>query len=381
MKCAYCKNELKEGCVFCPSCGKDIQIVPDYNEFEDEFLNELVAKSVEKENQKELLQKKKKIEARKLQREKEKKMKIFIGLGISCFIGLILILLLVSIQIEKAHEASFDFQIKKAEKAMKSKDYESAISYYEKALSIEESDVDTHFILAELYQKEGYTDAAVLHYKQIIQGDSDNAKAIQSLIDIYEENHQIDEIMNLKVLVGNSSQEKLFSPYIVAAPEFEPKEELSDKFFELTITSLDQSDIYYSLDGTDPVKNGILYERPIPLDEEKRYHIQAVCLNSKGIYSEIAERTYEIKIEAPKRPEVTPDGGSFVSETTVLVRVPKDCVAYYTWDGRNPDTNSKKYEGYILIPEGNNVLSVVIYNTVTQKYSDIYRGRFEYYAE
>ena len=41
MKCAYCKNELKEGCVFCPSCGKDIQIVPDYNEFEDEFLNEL----------------------------------------------------------------------------------------------------------------------------------------------------------------------------------------------------------------------------------------------------------------------------------------------------------------------------------------------------
>ena len=62
MKCAYCKNELKEGCVFCPSCGKDIQIVPDYNEFEDEFLNELVAKSVEKENQKELLQKKKKKE-------------------------------------------------------------------------------------------------------------------------------------------------------------------------------------------------------------------------------------------------------------------------------------------------------------------------------
>ena len=47
MKCAYCKNELKEGCVFCPSCGKDIQIVPDYNEFEEEFLNELVAKRVE----------------------------------------------------------------------------------------------------------------------------------------------------------------------------------------------------------------------------------------------------------------------------------------------------------------------------------------------
>lgn len=381
MKCAYCKEELKEGCLFCPSCGKDIQIVPDYNEFDEEFLNELVAKSVKKENQKELLQRKREIKSRRLQREKEKRIKIFVGLGIACFIGIILIMILVFFQIEKKHENSFDFQIRKAEEAMVSKDYEGAISYYEKALSIDESDIDIHFILAELYQEEGYTEAAILHYKQIIQSDVDNVQAIQSLIDIYEENHQIDEIMKLRTLVGSSSQEKLFSSYVVAAPEFEPKEDLYDRFFELTIISLDQSTIYYSLDGSDPIKNGVLYEHPIPLNEEKIYQIQAVCLNSKGIYSEIAKKTYEIRIEPPKMPEVTPDGGSFVNETMVLVRVPKDCVAYYTWDGRNPDKNSKKYERYILIPEGNNILSVVIYNTVTQKYSDIYRGRFEYYAE
>ena len=66
MKCAYCKNELKEGCVFCPSCGKDIQIVPDYNEFEDDFLNELVAKSVEKENQKRAVTKKEENRSKKI---------------------------------------------------------------------------------------------------------------------------------------------------------------------------------------------------------------------------------------------------------------------------------------------------------------------------
>ena len=38
MKCAYCKEVLKEGCLFCPSCGKDIQIVPDYNEFDEQMV-------------------------------------------------------------------------------------------------------------------------------------------------------------------------------------------------------------------------------------------------------------------------------------------------------------------------------------------------------
>ena len=44
MKCAYCGAELMEGSLYCNNCGKAVQIVPDYNEFDD-YLDNLVGTS------------------------------------------------------------------------------------------------------------------------------------------------------------------------------------------------------------------------------------------------------------------------------------------------------------------------------------------------
>lgn len=41
MRCANCGNELKEGSLYCDVCGHPVQIVPDYNEFDD-YLDNLV---------------------------------------------------------------------------------------------------------------------------------------------------------------------------------------------------------------------------------------------------------------------------------------------------------------------------------------------------
>ena len=35
MKCENCGAELREGSVYCMVCGKPVQIVPDYNAFDD----------------------------------------------------------------------------------------------------------------------------------------------------------------------------------------------------------------------------------------------------------------------------------------------------------------------------------------------------------
>ena len=37
MKCENCGAELREGSVYCMVCGKPVQIVPDYNAFDDEY--------------------------------------------------------------------------------------------------------------------------------------------------------------------------------------------------------------------------------------------------------------------------------------------------------------------------------------------------------
>ena len=90
---------------------------------------------------------------------------------------------------------------------------------------------------------------------------------------------------------------------------------------------------------------------------------------------------YTINIPAPDMPIVTPDGGDFGMETKVTVTVPDGCSAYYTWDGSTPNATSSRYTQPITVPEGNNVLSVIIIDNTTGLYSDTFRGNFIYYSQ
>ena len=47
MKCIYCGSELKEGSLFCSHCGKEVQIVPDYNIYDDDYLKALLTENGE----------------------------------------------------------------------------------------------------------------------------------------------------------------------------------------------------------------------------------------------------------------------------------------------------------------------------------------------
>ena len=53
MKCVNCGEQLNEGCVFCSKCGKEVQMVPDYNVLEDDFLRTLVDEENRKKQEKE----------------------------------------------------------------------------------------------------------------------------------------------------------------------------------------------------------------------------------------------------------------------------------------------------------------------------------------
>ena len=96
----------------------------------------------------------------------------------------------------------------------------------------------------------------------------------------------------------------------------------------------------------------------------------------------MASAKYEIEFEAPKAPEVDPDGGTFGAQTDITITVPENCKVYYTWDSSDPTTASTEYTAPIPIPEGNNVL--VCYSDrskIQESTSDIYRSRFEFYMD
>ena len=129
-------------------------------------------------------------------------------------------------------------------------------------------------------------------------------------------------------------------------------------------------------------KNGILYtDAGIELDDVGKYTIKAVCKNDKGIYSDVVTCKYKTEAKAPDYPEVTPDGGTMDDITFVVITADEGCSIYYTWDGTDPTDTSARYTEPIEVPEGNNILSIIVVNDKTKLTSEIYRTNFIYHAQ
>ena len=377
MKCANCGAELRTGCLYCSSCGKEAQIVPDYDAFEDDdYINSLineqpVAKNSNKANSVNSEQKKKAELARR-------KRNIIISSAVVSVVLICVILIFVGITIRNKNNNSFEYQVSQAEKYFEEGNYTQAVKYYERALEIDSSNNEVKLTLADIYCLRQDEKSAIILYSEVAAADKSNIKAFSKLIELYDESKDYEAILSLMELTDDPKVMELFNPYIVSRVEFSKLAGQYDDFFDLILTCGSGCKIYYSLDDTDP-KSGIVYNSPIKLDREGEYKITAIAKNEKGLYSEPVEMNYAISIAAPDIPSVSPDGGSFSQNTKVYIDVPEGCLAYYTWDSTDPTSSSTQYTGPIDVPEGNNVLSVIIIDNKTGKCSNVYRGHFELY--
>lgn len=382
MKCIFCGNELKDGSLFCPNCGKEQQIVPDYNVFEDEYLKTLLEEEGRKDIQDAIAQENHAKMENKAKQQKDaeaKKKKIVIGSVIGAVVLLIAVVgVVLSIQKNK-NANSFDYQLAQAKEAEASGKDSEAIQYLEKAIALKKNSVEAREILTKLYLKDKAYDAVILNCKELIQLDSTNEFAYETLIAIYEKQGKTAEIVALSKSVDSISILNLFANYMVTPPVFSVEAGTYDDFIELELSTKGAYNIYYTLDGKDPIKNGTLYKEAIKIEEEGNVEVKAVCVNEKSVTSDVVSNKYKLELKQPDMPTVSPDGGQFTAASTVTVEVPEGCVAYYTWDGTTPSAASTMYSGPIDIPEGDNVLAVILINTKTEKTSGIYRGHFVFY--
>lgn len=386
MKCSYCGEEIRDGSLYCSYCGKEAQVRPDMNAFEDDYLRAIIEEENQKSgtqqipNQMEQMEEQKRQEEEKKKKDKQKKIIILSVIAVVCVLIVVIAFVLHSSN-KKEQDSSLEYQISQAKKAEADGDLVGAVSFYEKALVIDPENIDVRLALAKIFMDQKDYDSAIILYQEVIQLDPGNKEAYENLIAIYEENDDLDAIVALSENVSDPKILKLFADYIVLPPEFSEKSGTYDKYIEIKLSSEDHCDILYTTDGSDPIKYGEKYSEPIALDEMKDYEIKAVCVNDKEIYSDVATGTYTIEIPAPEMPVVSPDGGEFSAETQVTITVPEGCTAYYTWDGTDPNINSERYSGAFTVPEGNNVLAVILIDDKTDQVSPVYRGNFIYYAE
>ncbi len=380
MKCANCGSELWDGCLYCSNCGKEAQIVPDYNVFEDEYLKTILELENQKKETASVSRKTYQTQKGKKTSGKRKKAAL-IGMITVVLILIAALIAIIYVQTRTKQNNSFDYQVSQAEAAMAEKDIETAISYYEKALSLEPQDIEIRQILVEIYMDRKDYDSAFILCQEIIDLDNKNEKAYETLIQIYDREEDYDSILALKEGIEDKQILKLFEAYQVATPRFSMAGGEYQEYITVELSSAAGHHIYYTVNGKDPIENGSLYSEPISLDEMGEYTIQAVCKNEKGLYSNVITLTYTIDIPAPDKPQVSPAGGTYNEETMVTITVPRGCVAYYTWDGTEPNVTSTQYTESFAVPEGNHVLSVILIDQETEKISEMYQEIYIYYPQ
>lgn len=386
MKCINCGAEIKSEYKICPYCGTNIQIVPDYSVYDEDDINLIVENTRTVEKRPEVAKEKEQREARVLAQQKaeeaakKRKMKITIAVVAICCMLLVIVGVVAKVFIDKNNSNSFEYQMKQADSAMFKGNIDEAEEYYLKALALESENVNVRLELADLYMKKKDVKEAEKYLKEVIDRDNKNYDAYRMLFEIYSDAEDTDAILELKEGVTDNKILSIFSNYsvdeaVLSTPGGEYKDDI-----KVSISAKKGVEIYYTLDGSDPRENGTKYKSMIEIKGAGMHTIKVVTKNELGVYGDIVTETYVIAYDAPADPVVTPNGGAFDKKTYVYISVPSGCSAYYTWDRTDPTEESEKYTAPILIPEGRNMLSVIIIDDETGLSSGVFRGMYEYEA-
>ena len=381
MKCKKCGADLQDGVIYCPHCGKEVQIVPDYNEFDEEYLKNIILQ----EQMNSTL-----VEDNRIDTEEQisinsnnKKERIIIMIGMITAIVLA-IAVVVYTSIANYHSNSYTYQINSGKDAFKEKNYDLAIKHFNRATEIDKTRSYPFVELGLIYEAKKDKVTAEDMFKKAIQKDKKDINAYKCIINFYEKNGDLNKIVELAQKVNNSKVKALFSEYIPIEPDFNSDTEIFYNKIDIQLIIANETDVvYYTIDGKDPIKDGKVYnvKDGIIIRTPGTYYIKAVSKNRKGIYSQVVEKKCKLALLKPDQPVVSPSSGSYGAPTYITISVPDGCEAYYTWDGQTPTRNSEKYTSLFLVPEGNNVLNVISVDIKTGKVSDVYSAYYEYYSQ
>ena len=356
MQCKRCGSEIPGGEVFCPRCGEEVQLVPDYNSVEYMIQQKKAEEDVRLREEQERMRKRARQEKKAAELKKKKRKKIL-------WISVLLVLFMVAVAIfavyfiRYSREHSYDYQYQMAYEAYDAKDYAAAEGYAKRALELHPGSDNALRLLAETYLHEGDTDAGIAVLMQYIEKYPDSIDAYARIISVYEEEQRPDEVRALMEACNNDVILSEFSSYIPSEVQLvtEPGEYTSKISVELACGS---GTVYYTTDGTMPDVHSQVYSEPIML-EEGTTKIQAICYSPAGIPGDMISGEYTVTLAIPNPPFISPVSGDYEEGTEITVVVPDGCEAYYAFDSV-ADSSDNLYTGPVEMPEGEHIFSVIV---------------------
>ena len=384
MKCRYCKAEIPEGELYCKKCGREVQIVPDYNPLEEMLTAQIQLDGNEQESELDqyinqnrrnnnrtgqtagrntgstgrMLTEK---ERRKRQSAKAARKKALRRKRRIVLLIMALIVVLAGAGFYVIYQNSYNGIMKKAQKAAQSKDYTTAEAYYKQAISKNTKKADAYTGLADVYLLQDKTDEGTTLFEEAVSKQSGNVELYKACMDFYLKSDQNMEIPELLDSVSDSMLEKL-SDYVVDEPKFSLEDSTTYDDVQKLLLTADKDTIYYTTDGTDPDLTSTKYTSEGIQISEGETTIKAIAVNKKGVPSSISKKIYTVEFPVEDAPAVSPSTGQYDEAVPIEVKVPEGYTAYYTTDGTDPTTASTKYTGPIDMPKGETLFKVVLVN-------------------
>ena len=376
MICSNCGHELEEDMIFCPMCGTELSIVPEFVPEVEISIEETIQELVSELSDEEDTYAGEAANSRGEDRDtlsydikdimgEDSLAKTVSGRFKLLYIfalGLVLTGLLVVLSIMIYRDNSDKYQIRKGDAAYDAGNYKQAVSFYEKAIDIEPDNIDHRIKLADCYVTMGNTDMAVEVYKNTIIYSPDSTLAYAQVIALYEANGEYDDIEDFLEHYANDNIREAFVDYLAYPPTLSAESGNYDEAVILTLTNETNGTIYYTDDGTTPNESSPIYTEPLYLKKGKHI-IQAFFKNEYGVCSSVVKGEYDILAEAPSEPIVSLDSGDYDTPQLIRIIVPEDCRVYYTLDESEPDMYSRIYGEPIAVSDGITHLKCIAINS------------------
>lgn len=299
----------------------------------------------------------------------DKKTKIVIAAvaaGVAVVVALIIV---VAVIINNNNKKGYNYNYNKGIELYDNHEYSSAIDYLSKAAKDNNGkrNLELKYKLYECYNATGDENNAVETLKDILSYDKNYEKAIKSLIDIYVKQKNGTAMTELIRSYKGSVSEKYFTSYMVSEPKPSVEAGNYDDTIQLQLTSDGNEKIYYTTDNTEPSDKSTLYNNDVISIENGTTIIKAIAINDMGITSDVATFKYVVEYKKPDAPSISPASGTYQAGQKVSVmNIPEGYKVYYTLDGTTPTDKSTEYTGEFEMPEGNTVVSAIMYDTHNQ---------------
>ncbi len=341
MKCPNCGAEMKEGRLYCESCGEDIHIVPDFEPELERNIEQSIEHILEGVAESDLQD----------QKEAEKaKNRLLVGWSaiVALVIGLIIGIIMM------VQYFSPDDQIEKARHAVAKENYEKAIRHYTRAMELDRFNVDLKFEMAEVYFLKNDKTEYEYWLHSIVDDVNTDAEQLESaygkLIAVYRARGEYQAINDMLLACESEAIKSMYHGYLAAPPQFSvaPGEYSEVQALKLTVTG--KGTIYYTINGRVPTENSSTYTAPILL-ENGMYIVRAVFVNENGVCSTVSSAEYYVDVEELEAPEINVDGGEYSAPIFITVMNDSENI-YYTTDGTEPTMDSLCYTEPIPMPLG-----------------------------